>query len=206
MTDEEEQRAREEAAAAKAAETETPATERTIEVTVAENEVTWLEIEYDGKSDVAETVTGPWNRTYTVRQSISINVNDTTAVTVTENGKKLEFDSKASGIGTITIQVSKSGTTDDTTQDPNATTDSNQQTTQDGTQSQQGTPDAAQTTTGDPTQQQTQTTDMTQQQQQQTQTQSQTGTNPYPGYTLDSDGYYYGADGYYDANGNFYQY
>ena len=206
MTDEEEQRAREEAAAAKAAETETPATERTIEVTVAENEVTWLEIEYDGKSDVAETVTGPWNRTYTVRQSISINVNDTTAVTVTENGKKLEFDSKASGIGTITIQVSKAGTTDDTTQDPNATTDPNQQTTQDGTQSQQGTPDAAQTTTGDPTQQQTQTTDMTQQQQQQTQTQTQTGTNPYPGYTLDSDGYYYGADGYYDANGNFYQY
>ncbi len=204
MTDEEERRAREEAAAAKAAESESAVTERTIEVTVAENEVTWLEIEYDGKSDVAETVTGPWNRTYTVRQSISINVNDTTAVTVTENGKKLEFDSKASGIGTITIQVSKAGTTEDTTQDPNTTTDPNQQTNQDGTQTQQGTPDATQTTTGDQTQQQTQPTDMTQQQQQQAQ--PQTGTNPYPGYTLDSDGYYYGADGYYDANGNFYQY
>ena len=56
MTDEEEKKAREEAAAAKAAENESSSEERTIEVTVADGEVTWLEIEYDGFSDVAETV------------------------------------------------------------------------------------------------------------------------------------------------------
>ena len=201
MTDAEEQRARDEAAAAKAAETEESATERTIEVTVADGEVTWLEIEYDGRSDIAETVTGPWNRTYTVRQQISINVNDTTAVTVTEDGKTLEFDSKASGIGTITIQVSKKGSTNETTDANGATTGE----TQDGA----GTQSTDQTT-------QTQTTDPNQQQMADPNQQGQNATgqgqtaptsgSPYEGYTLDADGYYYGADGYYDAAGNFYSY
>ena len=197
VTDAEEQRARDEAAAAKAAENEDSATERTIEVTVADGEVTWLEIEYDGRSDIAETVTGPWNRTYTVRQQISINVNDTTAVTVTEDGKKLEFDSKASGIGTITIQVSKKGASSDTT---DAAADGQQNTTT-------GQPTDG-TMQGQPTGTSQQTTDQTQQGQD-AYGQGQGGTtsgSPYEGYTLDADGYYYGSDGYYDAAGNFYSY
>ena len=219
MTDEEEKRAREEAAAAKAAESESSAEERTIEVNVADGEVTWLEIEYDGYSDVAETVTGPWNRTYTVRQSISINVNDTSAVTVTEDGKKLEFESKASGIGTITIQVSKKGDAASNT----STTEGDQTQSQDPTQTQTQTQDGQATTgqptdgtTGDQTQQTTdpyaqqQTTgDGTQQQTTGESAQQQISNGStviMDGYTLDEDGYYYGADGYYDANGTFYSY
>ena len=203
VSEEEEKKAREEAAAAKAAENETSASERTIEVNVADGEVTWLEIEYDGYSDVAETVTGPWNRTYTVRQSISINVNDTTAVTVTEDGKKLEFESKASGIGTITIQVSKKG---DTTSDTTSTDDGqaqNAQNTDGNTSSDQTQQTTDQVSSQQQTQQTQQTTDTTMLQQQQT-----TGgtTTIMEGYTLDADGYYYGADGYYDAAGNFYSY
>ena len=196
LSTEEEQRARDEAAAAKAAEAESTAAERTIEVTVADGEVTWLEIEYDGNSDVAETVTGPWNRTYTVRQSISINVNDTTAVTVTEDGKKLEFDSKASGIGTITIQVSKKG---DTTSEDNAAGTNTEQT-QDGT-----------TTTQDGST--TSQTGATQNQSQDNQQSTSSGEfgnmqvgESYEGYTLAEDGYYYGPDGYLDQDGNYYPY
>ena len=204
----EEERARAEAAAAKAAETDSSATERTFEVTVADGEVTWIEIEYDGNSDVAETVTGPWNRTYTVRKSISINVNDTSAVTVTEGGKKLEFDSKASGIGTISIQVSKGGTDDATTTDGQATDQAQQQGDQgqQGDQAQQGTTPVAQ----DGTQAQTQQQMGTQEYQEQSYTQqdgsSSGGQSQFEGYTLDADGYYYGSDGYYDAAGNFYSY
>lgn len=208
MTDEEEKQAREAAAAAKAAENESSTEERTIEVNVADGEVTWLEIEYDGYSDVAETVTGPWNRTYTVRQSISINVNDTSAVTVTEDGKKLEFESKASGIGTITIQVSKKG---DATNASTAEGDQSQNQDQTQTQTQDG-----QTTTGQPTDgvtgdQTQQTTDQYSQQQTTSdgnaQQQIQNGSTVImDGYTLDEDGYYYGADGYYDASGTFYSY
>lgn len=193
LSTEEEQRARDEAAAAKAAETESSAAERTIEVTVADGEVTWLEIEYDGNSDVAETVTGPWNRTYTVRQSISINVNDTTAVTVTEDGKKLEFDSKASGIGTITIQVSKKGESTTATEGDEQQTDgqSTEAATQDGTAQQNA-------------------TQGTGTQSQQTNSSSEFGNmqvgESYEGYTLAEDGYYYGPDGYLDQDGNYYPY
>ena len=216
VTDEEEREARERAAAEKAAETQSAATERTIEVTVADGEVTWLEVQCDGKSDVAETVTGPWTRTYTVRQSITINVDDTTKVTVMENGKKLEFDSKASGIGTITLQVSSAA-------DAATTTDAQGTTTTDQTQAPVGTDGMQdgtitdQTGTGTQPQQgqdqgqgQYQTTDQGMGQQTQDGTAqggtAQGGGSPYEGYTLDSDGYYYGADGYYDAAGNFYQY
>lgn len=206
VSDEEEARAREEAAAAKAAEADAAVSERTIEVTVADGEVTWLEISYDGNSDVAETVTGPWNRTYTVRQSISINVNKTSAVTVTEGGKKLEFDSKASGIGTITVQVSKKVDDETEKKEEGAA----------GEEGQAGATDG-ETATSTPqegtAQTQTQVTDQQQTTQGQTQTQTQYqqgtsggATNNFEGYTLDSDGYYYGADGYYDANGTFYSY
>lgn len=204
MTSEEEERARADAAAAKAAESESDVTERTFEVTVADGEVTWIEIEYDGTSDVAETVTGPWNRTYTVRQAISINVNDTSAVTVTEGGKKLEFDSKASGIGTISIQVSKKGET--ATDDASATEGAQGGT--EGTTDQQGATseapgqtDAAQQTGTDQMAQVNGTTA-----QDGTQQATPMPEGGYDGYTLDADGYYYGADGYYDANGNFYEY
>ena len=193
MTSEEEERARAEAAAAKAAESDESVTERTIEVTIADGEVTWLEIEYDGTSDVAETVTGPWNRTYTVRQSISINVNDTTAVTVTEGGKKLEFDSKASGIGTITIQVAKKSDASTTTTtdagSSDATSATNQQ--QSGEGAGAASSASSQTTTSYGSSNSGGAT---------------SGGGGYEGYTLDADGYYYGADGYYDANGTFYEY
>ena len=227
LSEEEERAARERAAAEKAAETQSEATERTIEVTVAEGEVTWLEVEYDGKSDIAETVTGPWDRTYTVRQSITINVNDTTAVTVTENGKKLEFDAKASGIGTITLQVSSAADATAPADGTNGQTTDGQPTdgqmgdaTQPQDQTQTGTDGTQGTATTydqgvDPTQtQQTQQQgqDPYQQNGQGTPTQGQNGTatqggsSPYEGYTLDSDGYYYGADGYYGPDGTFYQY
>ena len=205
VTKEEEDKARADAAAAKAAENDTPVSERTFEVTVADGEVTWIEITYDNKSDIAETVTGPWNRTYTVRESISINVNKTSAVTVTENGKKLEFDTKSSGIGTITIQVNKKGGTEgdqttssnptDTTQGDGTTTDGQQQGDGTTTQEQQYNSGSGDTNSGENTYTDTNTG-----------TNTSNGGNPYEGYTLDADGYYYGSDGYYDANGNFFSY
>lgn len=184
-TSEEERRARDEAAAAKAAETESAVAERTIEVTVDDGEVTWLEIEYDGNSDIAETVTGPWNRTYTVRQSISINVNNTTAVTVTEGGKKLEFDSKASGIGTITIQVSKkgdAGSADATSAD--GQTQNGQTVGPDGQPIQNGNTENEQSDENTLSEEEIEAL----------------------GYVGADDGNYYGSDGYYDSNGSFHTY
>ena len=85
-------------------------TETSVSVSVADNAVTWLEVECDGKSDVAETVTGPWQKTYTVEQSITVQAGDTSSVSVVQNGKQVQFESMASGIGSIRIQGTKKPT------------------------------------------------------------------------------------------------
>ena len=75
-----------------------------VTVTVADGSVTWIEITNGGQSEIAETITGPWEATYSVSGSMTIQVSDTSAVTVTSNGKNVSFDSRASGIGTAVIQ------------------------------------------------------------------------------------------------------
>lgn len=76
-----------------------------VAVSVTDGSVTWLEIECDGSSKVAETITGPWHHTYTVEESITIQAGNTSAVSVVQDGSQLQFESMASGIGTIRIEV-----------------------------------------------------------------------------------------------------
>lgn len=80
--------------------------ESSVSISVTDGAVTWLEVECDGTSEVAETVTGPWQHTYAVKESLTVQAGDTASVEVTQDGKQLQFDSMASGIGTIRIEVS----------------------------------------------------------------------------------------------------
>lgn len=75
-----------------------------VEVSVASGSVSWLEITCDGTSEIADSVTGPWSGSYTVYDSITILTGAPDAVTVTLNGKRQEFPSKASGVGSLTIK------------------------------------------------------------------------------------------------------
>lgn len=75
-----------------------------VQVSLASGEASWVEVTVDGKSVVADNLTGTWSQTYTVTDSISIQVSNLDAVTVTNNGKKVGFSSKTSGLGTITIK------------------------------------------------------------------------------------------------------
>ncbi|WP_148362905.1 hypothetical protein [Olsenella massiliensis] len=61
---------------------------------------------------VAEQVTGPWERSYTVTKSLTVSVNNMSAVTVTKNGATQSFESKTSGIGSISITGTPSAPTD----------------------------------------------------------------------------------------------
>ena len=81
-----------------------------VEVSVASGSVSWVEIRCDGKSVVAQQVTGPWDQSYTVTQSITIQVSNVPVVTVTKNGETQSFETKASGLGTITIQGTPAST------------------------------------------------------------------------------------------------
>lgn len=75
-----------------------------VEVSIASGEYSWLEIVCDGTSVVADDLTGPWSQTFTVYDSISISAGDRSAVTVTENGERVEFSKTASGLGSVTIK------------------------------------------------------------------------------------------------------
>lgn len=79
----------------------------TVVVTVEDGAVTWLEVECDGTSEIAEQVTGPWNQTYKVEESFSVQANDTSAVTVEQDGQQLQFEPMASGVGIIHVQGEK---------------------------------------------------------------------------------------------------
>lgn len=85
----------------------------TVVVSVEEGGVSWLEITCDGQSVVADTVTGPWEQTFDVKESISIQAGDTTAVSVTENGERVQFGTRSSGIGTISIQGPEQASADE---------------------------------------------------------------------------------------------
>lgn len=90
------------AAATDSTATTTP-TETNVTVTLASGQVSWIEVQCDGTSKVADTLTGPWSETYTVTDSITIQVSDPKSVQVTKNGETVNFDSRASGIGSVTI-------------------------------------------------------------------------------------------------------
>lgn len=95
-----------------------------VTVTVADGAVTWIEITNGGESEIAKTVTGPWEETYSVSGSMTIQVSDTSAVTVTSNGKNVSFDSRASGIGTAVIQGPTTTTNSGTSNSSSDTEDS----------------------------------------------------------------------------------
>lgn len=77
-----------------------------VRVSVASGGVTWVEITSDGVSAVAETITGPWEKSFNVVDSITVRVGNTSAVSVTKNGQNVKFDELSSGLGTVTIKGS----------------------------------------------------------------------------------------------------
>lgn len=86
--------------------------ETVVEVSLKSGELAWIEIVCDGKSVVADQLTGPWSQSFTVTDSITIQVDDVDVVTVTNNGKKVDFTSKTSGVGTLTIKGTPAKTED----------------------------------------------------------------------------------------------
>ncbi len=111
-----------------------------VKVSVADGEYSWLEITCDGTSAVAESVTGPWEQEFTVTDSITIRAAKPSVVSVSNNNKKVDFTSKSSGTGTVTIKGTPVTTTDETT----ATTDG----TASATTATTGTTSASTTSTG----------------------------------------------------------
>lgn len=110
--------------------------ERTVvQVSLASGEASWVEVTVDGKSVVADNLTGAWSQTYTVTDNIAIQVSNVDAVTVTNNGKKVDFSSKTSGVGTLTIKGTPAPATDETGGDASAASSAGTSATASGTSS-----------------------------------------------------------------------
>ncbi len=101
------------------------ASKASVSISVADGAVTWLEIVCDGKSEIAETLTGPWNHTYTVEESLTVQVDNTSAVQVVQDGKQVPFESVDGGIGTIRIQGAKSSNAQKSDTDTSTDVDKN---------------------------------------------------------------------------------
>ena len=106
-----------------------------VQVSLASGEASWVEVTVDGKSVVADNLTGAWSQTYTVTDSIAIQVSNVDAVTVTNNGKKVDFSSKTSGVGTLTIKGTPVPATDETGGDASAASSAGTSATASGTSS-----------------------------------------------------------------------
>ena len=85
-----------------------------IKVTMAKGKTSWVEIKVDGKMVVSESPVGPWEQEFTPEQSFQITVNNPGDVVITENGERVRYDSKSSGVGRITIAVPQKTTQDQT--------------------------------------------------------------------------------------------
>lgn len=122
-------------------------TETVVTVSVASGETSWLEITNDDTSEEASTVTGPWEQSYTVTDSITIRAGNPGVVTVTENGTQKSFDSRVSGIGSLTIQGTPATTDGSSTDTTTGTTTGTSSTSTTGSSSTSG----SQTSTGSTT-------------------------------------------------------
>lgn len=99
-----EQQALSEAAAKKAASDAAAQSQETkVTVTVADGSTTWVDIVSDGKQQVAETVTGAWSQEYTVTKSLTIQVGDSSAVTVEKNGERVQLTKTSGTLASATI-------------------------------------------------------------------------------------------------------
>lgn len=102
-----EQQALSEAAQRAAASSAAAASQETVvTVSVADGATSWVEITSDGTQAVAESVTGPWSQDFTVTKSISIQVADSSAVTVEKNGERVQLTKTSGSLASVTIQGS----------------------------------------------------------------------------------------------------
>ncbi len=97
------------AAAAAAAAAQKAAEPVVVEVSVPDGAAVWVEVKNGDTNEVAQTVTGPWTKTFNVVSNgqLVVRTADPAQVTVTANGQTVPFNTSAAGVGTATIDGPK---------------------------------------------------------------------------------------------------
>lgn len=108
------------------------ASQKVVKISLAKGKTSWIEVKVDGVSQYADTPVGPYEAEYTPTKSIEITVDNPSDVQVTENGDKVRWDSKTSGVGRVTITVPQATTTSAAT-DESTSSDSEDSSSDSGT-------------------------------------------------------------------------
>lgn len=80
-----------------------------VKVEVLQGDVTWLEVKNDSATDVAQTITGPWSKTYQVMTTLQVKAAEAAAVSITANGQVVSFDASSAGLSVATINAADYG-------------------------------------------------------------------------------------------------
>lgn len=102
-------------------------TKTTVTVSLEEGASSWIEVKVDGSLVLSEQVAGPFEMDYTPESSIEVTVDHPGDVRVRKNGDNVEWDTKTSGVGRVTISVPKtndSKQTDEAGEDTSTTDES----------------------------------------------------------------------------------
>ena len=91
-----------------AADAQAVPTKTTVTVSLEEGASSWVEVKVDGSLKLSEQVAGPFEMDFTPESSIEVTVDHPGDVRVTKNGDSVEWDTKTSGVGRLTISVPKS--------------------------------------------------------------------------------------------------
>lgn len=81
--------------------------ETKVTVSLDEGASSWLEVKVDGTIVLSEQVAGPYEVEYTPTSSVEITVDHPADVHVTKNGDSVDWDTKTSGVGKVTLTVPK---------------------------------------------------------------------------------------------------
>ena len=86
------------------------ATSFKLEVSLDADHSSWMQIETDDTTPVAEQVQGPQNYEYTVTSKAVLEIGNPSYVTVKVNSKEVELNTTEDGLGTLTITRADDGT------------------------------------------------------------------------------------------------
>lgn len=81
--------------------------ETIVALNVAEGKTSWVEVKCDGKSVFADNVIGPFDKEFTVEDSIEITVSNPADVVVTHNGEEVGWDTRTAGVAKVTVTAPK---------------------------------------------------------------------------------------------------
>lgn len=95
-------------------------TETKIAITVDEGATSWIEVKVDGEVVYGSQTAGPETLEYVPGQTIEITVDHPSDVSVTENGKTVDWDTRTPGVGRVTITVPQPPEPDPATEEQSA--------------------------------------------------------------------------------------